>query len=105
MKYRVELSRRAECDVEEAFLYIREQAPLNAVRWRHGLEAKLRVLERMPESFALAPENQHTVIEVRQLLYGRYRILYTVRGSTVFVLTLRHGARQFMTARELEAIT
>lgn len=105
MGYRVELSRRAECDSEEAFLYIREQALLNAVRWWHGLEAKLRVLERMPESFALAPENQDTTVEVRQILYGHYRILYTLRGSTVFVLTVRHGARQFMRAEELESIT
>lgn len=91
MEYRVELSRRAERDSEEAFLHIRQRAPLNTVRWRHGLEAKLRVLERMPEWFALAPENQDTSIEVRQLLYGRYRILYTVRGSTVFV---RRGSRR-----------
>ena len=105
MKYQIELSRRAECDVEEAFLYIRKRSPLNAVRWRQGLEAKLRVLERMPESFACAPENQDSVIEVRQLLYGRYRILYTLRDSLVFVLTVRHGARQFMTAEELENIS
>lgn len=105
MEYQVELSRRAESDIEEAFLYIQERAPRNAVLWRDGLEAKLRVLERMPESFALAPENQDTTIEVRQLLYGRYRILYTVRGLTVFVLTVRHGARQFMAAEDLEALT
>ena len=78
---------------------------MNAVRWRHGLEAKLRVLERMPESFTLAPENQDASIEVRQLLYGRYRILYTMRAATAFVLTVRHGARQFMRAEELEAST
>ena len=59
----------------------------------------------MAESFACAPENQDTKIEVRQLLYGRYRILYTVRGSVVFVLTVRHGARQLMTAEELETIS
>lgn len=67
MQYRVELSRRAQCDSEEAFLYIRERAPLNAVRWRHGL--------------------------------------YTIRGSSVFVLTVRHGARQFMRGGEVESIT
>jgi plasmid stabilization system protein ParE len=105
MKYQVELSRRAECDVEEAFLYLQKRAPLNAVRWRQGLEAKLRLLDQMPESFAYAPENQDTKIGVRQLLYGRYRILYTVRGSVVFILTVRHGARQFMTAEELENIS
>ncbi len=105
MKYQIELSRRAECDVEEAFSYLRERAPLNAVRWRQRLEARLRVLERMPESFACAPENQDAEIEVRQLLYGRYRILYTLRGSVVFVLTVRHGARQFMTAKEFDLIS
>jgi plasmid stabilization system protein ParE len=66
MDYRVELSRRAECDSEEAFLYIRKRAPLNAVRWWRGLEAKLRLLEQLPESFAFAPENQDTTIPVRQ---------------------------------------
>lgn len=59
----------------------------------------------MPGSFELAPESQDATIEVRQLLYGRYRILYTVRGSTVFVLTVRHGARQFMALEELEDFT
>lgn len=49
--------------------------------------------------------NQDTKFEVRQLLYGRYRILYTLRGSVVFVLTVRHGARQFMTTEELETIS
>jgi len=105
IEYQVELSRRAESDIEEAFLYIQQRAPLNATGWRHGLEAKLRVLERMPGSFELAPESQDATIEVRQLLYGRYRILYTVRGSTVFVLTVRHGARQFMAPEELEDFT
>lgn len=91
--------------LKRRFLYIQERAPLNAIGWRHGLEAKLRVLERMPGSFEPAPESQDATIEVRQLLYGRYRILYTVRGCTVFVLTVRHGARQFMAPEELEDFT
>jgi plasmid stabilization system protein ParE len=71
MKYQIELSRRAECDVEEAFLYLQERTPLNAARCRQRLEVRLRVLERMPESVACAPENHDTAIEVRQLLFGR----------------------------------
>ena len=76
MEYKVELSLRAERDLEEAFDYIRGDSPSNAVNWRKRLEKKLRILERMPESFGFAPENHDAQAEIRQLLFGRYRILY-----------------------------
>ena len=104
MAYRIELSRRAQQDVEEAFLHIQADAPGNARRWRHALERKLRVLERLPEAFGFAPENYDAKADVRQILFGRYRILYTVRESTVFVLTVRHGARLFLSTSEVDEI-
>ncbi len=104
MGYQVELAERAENDIEEAFAFIRNRAPLNAVRWRRALEAKLDLLQRMPNAFALAPENQDWIGEVRQLLFGQYRILYTIVESTVYVLTVRHGARQLLTSRKLQAL-
>ena len=43
--------------------------------------------------------------EVRQLLYGRrrqmYRILYEIRGETVYVLRLRHAARAYLDPEEI----
>jgi toxin ParE1/3/4 len=104
MAYRVEISRRAERDIEEAFEYISSRAPLNAVRWRKGLERRLRALETNPEGFGFAPENETAEADVRQLLYGRYRILYTLREKTVFIITFRHGARLFLTGEEIDAI-
>lgn len=104
MAYEVELSRRAGRDLTEAFEYIHARAPLNAVRWRKGLQQRLRSLERQPEAFGFAPENQDAKADIRQRLYGQYRILYTIRGETVFVLTVRHGARTFLTGEEVDAI-
>jgi plasmid stabilization system protein ParE len=104
MAYRVEISRRAERDIEEAFGYISSRAPMNAVRWREGLQRRLRALQTSPEGFGFAPENDVAKADVRQLLYGRYRILYTVRGTTVFVITFRHGARLFLTGEDIDAI-
>lgn len=104
MAYRVELSRRAERDIEEAFAYIHSRAPLNAIRWRKGLEKRLHALETNPEAFGFAPENKTARADVRQLLYGRYRILYTVCEKTVFLITFRHGARLFLTGEEIDAI-
>jgi plasmid stabilization system protein ParE len=104
MAHRVELSQRAQRDIEEAFAYIHADSPTNAVRWRGGLEQKIEHLEKTPEAFGFAPENQTARADVRQHLFGRYRILYTVREQTVFILTIRHGARRFLTGRELDTI-
>ncbi len=104
MAFTIELSRRAGCDIEEAFSYIRARAPLNAIRWRKGLEERIQFLKQSPEAFGFAPENKDSKVEVRQRLFGKYRILYTVRGDVIFILTVRHGARPFLPAEDLEAI-
>jgi acetyltransferase-like isoleucine patch superfamily enzyme len=46
MAYRVETSRRAERDIEEAFEYIYSRSPINAIRWREGLERRLLSLQQ-----------------------------------------------------------
>ena len=97
-------ARRTERDIEEAFEYIRVQAPQNAVRWRQGLERRLRALQMAPGRCGFAPENEVAGAEVRQLLYGKYRILYTVREKTVFIITIRHGARLFLASEEIDTI-
>jgi plasmid stabilization system protein ParE len=104
MAYRVEVSRRAERDIEEAFDYIDSRAPLNAIRWREALQRRLQALGTNPDGFGFAPEDEVAKANVRQLLYGRYRILYTVREDTVFVITVRHGARLFLTGDDIDAI-
>ncbi len=54
----------------------------------------------MPARCPLAPENDEFEEEIRELLYGkrqhRYRILFTIRGETVIVLHIRHGAREHL---------
>jgi plasmid stabilization system protein ParE len=104
MEYQVELTVRSRLDIEAIFDHIHEDAPLNAVRWRRGLEKKLAVLERIPNTFTFAIENRDAPCEVRQIFYGRYRILYTVEAGTVHVLTIRHGARLPMSQDELRRI-
>jgi plasmid stabilization system protein ParE len=104
MALKIELSSRAKRDIEDAFEYIRADSPGNAVRWRRRLEEKLKRLARMPEAFGFAPENHDAQSDVRQLLFGRYRILYTLRRDHVFVLTVRHGARLFLTGEEIDSI-
>lgn len=104
MEFKVELSPCAERDIAVAFDYIRVDSPGNAVKWRRRLEEKLRILERMPHSFGTAPEDNDAQADVRQLIFGQYRVLYTVREQTVFILTIRHGARRFLTDEQIDSI-
>jgi plasmid stabilization system protein ParE len=105
--FTVEISPRAEHDIEEIFEYIAADAPLNAKRWREGLEERINSLASMATGFGFAPENRDARIEVRQLIYGHYRILYTVRKeeNVAYLLTVRHGARTFLRGSELDDIS
>ncbi len=38
--------------------------------------------------------------EIRHLDYGKYRILFTVKGKTVIVLRIRHGSRDYLRSED-----
>lgn len=97
MKFRVVVEPPAELDITEVFLWIAEDSPINAIRWEQGLEQAIHSLEMMPERCTVAPEAAAFNYTIRQLLYGHYRVLFTIRGETVHVLHVRHGARDQLT--------
>jgi hypothetical protein len=55
---------------------------------------KIYTLENLPTRCPIAPENDAFDVEVRQLLFGKYRILFWIDGRIVRVLHIRHGARR-----------
>jgi plasmid stabilization system protein ParE len=101
MRHNVELSRRAQRDIAEAHEYIRQDAPGRAERWRQRLLAAIDTLEHWPARHSLAPEAETVGMDLRQMLFGAYRILYVVEGDIVNVLTVRHGARRSLEPDEL----
>lgn len=60
-----------------------------AKKWYRGLMQAVLGLEHFPESQPLAPESEETGILLRQLIYGRYRILFTVEQNMVLILYCR----------------
>jgi plasmid stabilization system protein ParE len=58
-----------------------------------GLLAVVDRLERMPFRCPLAPENESHGEEIRQMIYGSYRILFTILAGRVVILHVLHGAR------------
>jgi plasmid stabilization system protein ParE len=63
-------------------------------REAHQWVRKLRsaVFEQLgvvPKAFPLAPENDEFLEEIRQMIVGRYRVLFTIKGREVHVLHVR----------------
>lgn len=104
MAYLVELSRTAEAEVLEAFVWKGERSASAANQWYNGMMTALASLEDNPKRCPLAPDNDAFPEEVHQLLYGKrrdvYRILFSIRGVTVYVLHVRHGAQKPFSASD-----
>lgn len=90
MRHEVFIQPTAAAEIESTYAFLVEIAPERAEGWMSGLTDVLASLERMPLRCSLAPEGGSVPYPVRQLLYERHRILFTVSGRDVHVLHLRH---------------
>lgn len=106
MTFQVEITPIAESQIEKAYQWYRERNPKFADRWFRELMNAIATLQEKPRRFSLAVEHQIFNEEVRQLLHGKskniYRVLFTIRGNTVYVLYVRHGSQASITAEDLE---
>jgi toxin ParE1/3/4 len=98
MDFRVELTARANEDLDEIFEWlIEQQAGEAGLRWFLRLEEACESLSRLPRRCGIAPEDAEFLFEVRQLLYGNkphlYRIMFTIEDDKVIILHIRHGRR------------
>jgi toxin ParE1/3/4 len=99
MGYAVKLSRRAERDLHELYLFLNASNSAAATRWFNGLETAIYSLERLPRRSPRTREGRKIRRPLRHLLYGErpdvYRVIYEIDDSTrtVFILGVRHGAR------------
>jgi plasmid stabilization system protein ParE len=106
--YRVIILPRANDDIRRAALWIRERSKTAAIalRWARGIRAKIATLKTNPTRCPVDPDSDAYGEEVRLLLYGKrrgvYRVLFTIQGETVYVLTVRHSAQQRLTDQKDE---
>jgi mRNA-degrading endonuclease RelE of RelBE toxin-antitoxin system len=106
MAYHIEFADRAARDLEA--LYVEKHAAEAASRWYNGMEEAVYALATYPDRCPMAPEARKLRRELRHLLYGKkphvYRVIYEVdeRRQTVWVLTVRHGARRRLEASDVK---
>ena len=99
MNYRVAISANARADIHEVTRWLeKERSAALAESWLEGLYRALKALETHPERCPLAMENDKFAFEIRELLHGRskrgkYRIVFEIIDDTVYILYVRHSAR------------
>jgi plasmid stabilization system protein ParE len=92
-RYRVEITRAAERDVIRIYEYIERRSPERAVKWFVEIERQAQVLSRYPLRCPVIPEADDIGVEYRHLIWGLYRTVFRIEGSTVSVVRVIHGAQ------------
>ena len=94
MAYRVELSIRAEQDLDSIYDHISADDSVAAARWFDGLDKAISTLENFPRRCPITPESKKTKQGLRHLLYSSMRIIYEIDEARelVRVITIRHSA-------------
>ena len=98
MRFEIQLTDRFITHLEEISDYIARSSPRNALQWIENVERQLLKLETFPERHPPARETDAHDLPLRQMLYGkgrcRYRIIFSIDGSMVTVLDIRHSSRE-----------
>ena len=92
-KYHVRTVRAAEQDVIGARDFIARHSPESAARWVEDVCRAIESLDQFPLRGSVIPESEDLGQEFRHLILGQYRLIYSVRGFTVWILRVIHGAR------------
>ncbi|MBW4690224.1 MAG: type II toxin-antitoxin system RelE/ParE family toxin [Lyngbya sp. HA4199-MV5] len=107
MAFLVEITPIAEAQIEQAYQWYRERNPEFANRWFRSLMNAIATLQEKPHRCVLALEHEIFPEAVRQLLHGKaknvYRVLFTIRETTVYILYVRHASQAPLTTDDLES--
>ncbi len=98
MAYRVELSRRAQRDLDDLLERVTVDDSTAGTAWLTRLKDALDSLGEFPRRCPLAAEARSFGLQLRHLIFGgsrnAYRIIYQIDElhKVVGIVTIRHGA-------------
>lgn len=92
-RYAVIFEESAQADVRASYDWgCRVWGKKEARRWVRELRtAVLKQGSIVPKGFPIAPEDEEFAEEIRQMIVGRYRVLFTIRKGKVHVLHIREA--------------
>jgi len=104
MAYKVRVSRPAEQDIEQAFIFIGDRSPRAAITWLNSVQQAITSLANMPNRASFIPENIRLKSQYRHLIHDNYRIVFQVdeEKKTVSVIRVYHSSRSPLGSEDVE---
>jgi toxin ParE1/3/4 len=89
---RVVWTRLSVSRLEEYARFIAADRPEAAARWAAGAFDLVKPPGRFPRRGRIVPELGRE--EIREVLYGAYRLIYRIEPKRIAILTVRHARQQ-----------
>lgn len=98
MEFRVEVTPRAQQDLDTIYAWVVSSAPVVGLRWFERFENSIASLSTFPGRCPIVPKLSSRRQTIRKLVFGttrhKYRVFFTMRAEVVTILHVRHGSRR-----------
>ena len=89
---KVRWTQEAQSQLQGIYEYIARDSKEYALQTVSRLLRRTKQIAEFPYSGRMVPELE--VPEIREIIEGLYRLVYTVRPEAIFIVTLFHGAQE-----------
>ncbi len=106
MPFTVRITRQAKSDLRDIGDWLHERSPAGARSWLAVARVTIASLEDSPRRHSLAPENEHSPLEIRNAFFKTrrgqiYRAVFYIEDDTVFVTHIRSPRQRPMEPDEV----
>ncbi|MEI7616332.1 MAG: type II toxin-antitoxin system RelE/ParE family toxin [Actinomycetota bacterium] len=91
--YSVQITGTAESDIRQVFEYISRDSKLAATKWVGEIAHQIDTLENFPLRCEIIPEAGQLGEKYRHIIYGKYRTIFRINGTSVIILRVIHSSR------------
>ncbi|MHB1382086.1 MAG: type II toxin-antitoxin system RelE/ParE family toxin [Thermoleophilia bacterium] len=91
--YKVFITKNAQDDLGHIFSYMAEDSISNDRIFVSELEKKINTLSTLPERASYIPENVFFSTDYRQLMHGKYRVIYRFDKNEIYILRVIHDSK------------
>jgi plasmid stabilization system protein ParE len=92
MAYRIKWSPKAASHFEGIYDYIAKDSKYYAVLFAKKVVVIVKSLPQFPKAGRIVPE--YNGENLREKIYGNYRIVYRIKEEIIEIVAICHGARQ-----------
>jgi plasmid stabilization system protein ParE len=92
-KFSVYITESAEQDILDIWNYICVDNKTRAKKFVARIESEIEKLKKYPARCSVINESEFFGFEYRQLVIGKYRIIFKIDADEVFIMRIIHGSR------------